>query len=57
MVKDPGAAHQPLAEASHVNLPTTALCNADSALCSVGIAIPSSNKGAHSAGLRGRVLA
>lgn len=40
----------------NVNLPTTALCNSDSTLHSVGIAISSNNKGAHSVGLW-RVLA
>ena len=35
----------------NVNLPTTALCNSDSTLHSVGIAISSNNKGAHSVGL------
>lgn len=36
MVTDLGADHQSLTEMSHVNLPTTALCNTDS----VDIAIP-----------------
>uniref|UniRef100_A0A8I5N8P8 40S ribosomal protein SA n=1 Tax=Papio anubis TaxID=9555 RepID=A0A8I5N8P8_PAPAN len=33
VVTDPRADHQPLTEASYVNLPTTALCNTDSVLC------------------------
>ncbi|CAD7669827.1 unnamed protein product [Nyctereutes procyonoides] len=33
VVTDPRADHQPLTEASYVNLPTIALCNTDSPLC------------------------
>eukprot|EP00069_Balaena_mysticetus_P011408 bmy_21267T0 len=56
VVTDPRAAHQPLTQVSYVNLPTIALCNTDSTLCSAGIAIPYSNKGAHSGGPRWWVL-
>ncbi|KAK2113492.1 hypothetical protein P7K49_007758 [Saguinus oedipus] len=57
VVTDPRADHQPLMEASYVNLPTTALCNKDSSLHYVDIAIPCHNKGAHSVGLMWWMLA
>uniref|UniRef100_A0A8C0KV71 40S ribosomal protein SA n=1 Tax=Canis lupus dingo TaxID=286419 RepID=A0A8C0KV71_CANLU len=56
VVTDPRADHQPLTEASYINLPTIALCNRlSSVLC--GHCIPCNNKGAHSVGLMGWMLA
>uniref|UniRef100_A0A8C2UPD8 40S ribosomal protein SA n=1 Tax=Chinchilla lanigera TaxID=34839 RepID=A0A8C2UPD8_CHILA len=57
VVADPRADHQPLTEASYANLPTTALCNTDSPLRCVDIAIPRNNKEAHSVGLMWWTLA
>ncbi|XP_074248458.1 small ribosomal subunit protein uS2-like [Saimiri boliviensis] len=56
VVTDPRADHQPLMEASYVTLPTIALCNTDSPLGYVDIAIPC-NKFTHSVGLMWWMLA
>jgi len=51
IVTDPAVDHQAIREASYVNIPVVALCDADSPIKYIDVCIPCNNKSAHGVGL------
>lgn len=51
IVTDPTVDHQAVREASYVNIPVVALCDADSPIKYIDVCIPCNNKSAHGVGL------
>merc|ERR1719420_536656 len=57
IVTDPRADHQPITEASYVNIPVVAFCNTDSPVKFIDVAIPCNTKSIYSVGLMWWILA